>query len=155
MNAETSLKHEKIKHLDLREFSAVESGTRVRDVVEQLRHERRNCALIMKDGELVGIFTDRDVLRKIVTNPAAWEQPIDTFMTARPTTAKPDEAADEALNMMNTGHFRNVPVVDEAGQVLGNVTHYAFIKFLADHFPQEIYNLPPDEGGSHEDRYGG
>jgi CBS domain-containing protein len=155
LNAETSLKLEKIRHLDLREFSAVESGTPVRDVVEQLRHERHNCALVMKAGDLIGIFTDRDVLRKIVTNPAVWDQPIDEYMTAQPTTAQPDEAADEALRMMNSGHFRNVPVLDDSGHVLGNVTHYAFIKFLADQFPREIYNLPPDEGGSHEDRYGG
>ncbi len=154
MNVETSLKHEKIRHLDLTEFSIVSSGTPVREVVEQLRHERHNCALVTDGGALVGIFTDRDVLFKVVTDSAVWEQPIDNLMTAAPTTAHPDEPAEDALDMMNTGHFRNVPVVDAAGQVLGNVTHYAFIKFLADHFPQEIYNLPPDNS-IHEDRYGG
>ena len=154
MNVEADLKQEKIRHLDLHEFAAVDSGTPVRQVIDRLRQERRNCALVMKNGALIGIFTDRDVLRKVVSSPAMWDEPIDKVMTPNPTVVEPDCPADEALGVMDEGHFRNVPVIDSDGKVHGNVSYYAFIKFLADHFPQEIYNLPPDER-LHEDRYGG
>lgn len=151
---EADLKREKIKHLDLSEFSVVETGTPVRAAVDQLRQERRNCALVMKGGMLVGILTDRDVLHKVVTNPDSWNQPVDHYMTPQPATIEPDYSANDALQLMNQRRFRNVPVVDAEGKIHGNVTHYAFIKFLADHFPQEIYNLPPEDS-IHEDRYGG
>lgn len=154
MNVEADLKQEKIRHLDLNEFTAVESGTAVRLVIDKLRQERRNCALVMKDGALIGIFTDRDVLRKVVTHPESWDEPIDEVMTPNPTIVEPDCPADEALAVMGEGYIRNVPVVDADGKIHGNVSYYAFIKFLADRFPQEVYNLPPDER-IHENRYGG
>lgn len=154
MTAVSDLQQEKIIHLDLHEFSTVESGTLVRDVIETLRRERHNCALILRDGALVGIFTDRDVLRKVATQPTTWDQPVDEFMTPAPTTMTPDESGKKALELMEQGGFRNIPVVDADGTIRGNVSHYAFIKFLADHFPQEIYNLPPDDS-VHKDRYGG
>ena len=154
MDAERALKQEKVIHLDLQNFSIVESGTSVQDAVDQMRHERHNCALIQKKGELIGIFTERDVLRKVVSDSSTWKKEIDELMTPNPATIAPDDSAEDALEKMVEGHFRNVPVVDTDGQVHGNVTHYAFIKFLAEHFPQQIYNQPPDEG-IHEDRYGG
>jgi CBS domain-containing protein len=150
----SDLNKEKIQHLDLQEFSTVEGGTLVREVIETLRRERRNCALILSGGKLVGIFTDRDVLRKVATKPETWDRPIDEFMTQAPTTLDPQDSARQALTTMDEGGFRNVPIVDAQGIIHGNVSHYAFIKFLADHYPQEVYNLPPDDSVT-EDRYGG
>lgn len=150
----SALKKEKIIHLDLHEFCQVESGMTVRDVIDKMRHERFNCALVMKKGDLIGIFTDRDVLRKVAAEPSTWDQPIDEFMTPNPDTINPQDAANHALNIMGKSHFRNIPVVDEEGKIHGNVTYYAFIKYLADRYPQEVYNLPPDDTIS-EDRYGG
>ena len=45
---------------------------------------------------------------------------------------------------MENGHYRNVPVVNERGAIRGNVTYYAILKFLTDHFADVVYNLPPD-----------
>lgn len=154
MSIETDLKSERISHLNLHEFTVVQSETSVQEVVEQMRHERRNCAFVLKDNHLLGIFTERDILRKVVMNPETWEKPVDEVMTASPDVIVSSDTVEHALDMMEKGRFRNIPVIDEAGNVVGNVTHYAFIKFLAEHFPQEIYNVPPDEG-IHEDRYGG
>lgn len=154
MSVETNLKQEKIMYLDLSEFCSVGSGTSVRDTVAAMRAGKTNAAFILKDGELVGIFTDRDVLHKVVQHPEIWDDPIDEHMTGTPSTLSPEDSAKSALQLMDEGHFRNVPVVDSAGKIHGNVSHYAFIKFLADGFPQEVYNLPPDDG-IHDDRYGG
>jgi CBS domain-containing protein len=151
---EQALVQEQVLHLDLQNFTVVESGTTVQEVIDQMRHERHNCALVQKKGALIGIFTERDVLARVVTDPGTWKKKIDEMMTPRPSTIAPSDSAKSALKKMEEGHFRNVPVVDEDGKVHGNVTHYAFIKFLAEHFPQEIYNQSPDEG-IHEDRYGG
>jgi hypothetical protein len=37
-----------------------------------------------------------------------------------------------------------VPVLDSSGTVIGNLTHYAVVKYLADRFPESVYNLPPE-----------
>jgi CBS domain-containing protein len=65
-------------------------------------------------------------------------------MTPTPFTVNLNDGADLALALMDEKHFRNVPVINDEGQVIGNLTHYAIIKYLADHFPESIYNLPPD-----------
>lgn len=153
-SVEVDLIREKIMHLDLQEFLTVEQGTPVQQVVAMMRRQRSNCALVLDGSTLTGIFTDRDVLKKVVASPDTWAQPIETVMTPAPATVAPQDSAEKALAMMKEGQFRNVPVLDEQGAIRGNVSHYAFIKFLADHFPQEIYNLPPDDGIT-EDRYGG
>ena len=138
MDAGKALKQEQVGHLDLQSFTIVESGTSVQDVVDQMRHERHNCALVQKKGALIGIFTERDVLRKVVTDPGTWQKKIDELMTPGPASVSPSDSAASALKKMEEGRFRNVPVVDEDGAIHGNVTHYAFIKFLAEHFPRPV-----------------
>jgi len=144
MTLEQDLQTELVAHLDLSEYTLVDSETSVREVVNRMRADGHNCALIVESGKLVGIFTDRDVLRKVVDAPETWNRPIRELMTPAPKTVTPNAPVHEALDLMHAGHFRNVPAVDESGHVVGNLTHYSVVRFLADHFPEEIYNLPPD-----------
>lgn len=76
--------------------------------------------LIMEDGKLQGIFTERDALDIFV---AARRNPDQTdlsdIMTTTPQTIAADASPETALEMMITGHFRHLPVVDGDGKVLG------------------------------------
>jgi CBS domain-containing protein len=144
MSLEYDLRQEQVIHLNLTEFTEVQIGNSVKSTIEKMRQEDHNCAFITDNGKLVGIFTDRDVLRRVVDVPEIWNHPIEDVMTPHPLTVKSTDPADAALNLMNEKHFRNVPVVDEAGAIVGNLTHYAIIKYLADHFQESVYNLPPD-----------
>lgn len=144
MSVEHDLQVERVSHLDLSRYTTVETGTPVREVLKLMREQRRNCVLVTDAGRLIGIFTERDVLRKIAQAPETWSRPVDEFMTPNPDTVRPDDQVARALELMNAGHYRNVPVVDDQGRLVGNVTHYAIIAFLSDRFPEEIYNLPPE-----------
>lgn len=144
MSLEYNLRQERVIHLNLTEFTEVESGTSIRATINKMRLENHNCAFITDEGQLTGIFTDRDILRKVVDAAESWDQPIETVMTMAPLTVNSTDPADAALNLMNEKHFRNVPVIDEKGSVIGNLTHYAIIKYLADRFPESVYNLPPE-----------
>ena len=143
MSLEIDLQHEQVIHLDISNYIQVEAGTSVRDTVEQMRNKDHNCAIITKDNVLVGIFTDRDLLRKVVDAPETWDNPIDIVMTPSPITVSANRPAYEALDLMDKEHFRNVPVVASSGKVIGNLTHHAIIKYLAGRFPESVYNLPP------------
>lgn len=149
------LQHEQVKHLDLGRFTTVTSGTSVKDVVEKMRAEGHNCALVAKSDKLVGIFTDRDVLLKVVTSPKIWSQAIDTVMTKSPLSVSGDTKAEAAISQMNDQGIRNMPVVDNDGKIMGDLTHYTMIKFFADQFPEALYNLPPRPNQVSEDRVGG
>jgi len=155
MSVETDLHTEQIAHLDLSEFTLVDSGTSVQDTILKMRFDKRNCAFITKDGKLTGIFTDRDVLRRVVDRPDLWDHPIEEVMTHQPKTLHADQPTGDALRIMNDLHFRNTPVLEEDGSIAGNMTHFSIIRYLADHYPEAVYNLPPQPGVYAEEREGG
>ncbi|RME75841.1 MAG: CBS domain-containing protein [Chloroflexi bacterium] len=144
MSLEQDLQQEQVDRLDLSDFVTVEIGTSVGTTVKKMREAHHNCAIILDQGKLVGIFTDRDILQKIADQPETWSLPIDDFMTPSPLTVPASAPASEALALMDEHRFRNVPVVNqETGEVIGNLTHYAIIKYLADRFPESVYNQAP------------
>jgi CBS domain-containing protein len=145
MTLEQDLQQAQVNHLDLNHFTIVGIGTSVKSTIEKMREEGRHCAIIVDDEEsLVGIFTDRDILRKVADDRDSWDLPIDDIMTPAPLTVQTINRADMALALMDFKHFRNVPVVDSDGKVVGNLTHFAIIKYLSDRFPESVYNLPPN-----------
>jgi CBS domain-containing protein len=144
MSLERDLRAEPVAYLDLSSFTLVDYRAPVRAVVEQMRAENHGCALVARDGRLAGIFTERDVLTKVIDRPESWDTLIERVMTADPDTVQPTDRVAAALRKMNQGHYRNVPVVDADGSIKGNLTHYAILKFFSDRFQPEIYNLPPD-----------
>ena len=144
MSLEQDLQYEQVIHLDISNFTEIKSGTTVKNTVDKMRQNNHNCAIITSNGELAGIFTDRDLLNKVVDAPELWNRPIDNVMTHAPICVSTNDPAYEALELMDEKHFRNVPVIDKAGRVVGNLTHHAIIKYLADRFPQTVYNQPPD-----------
>ncbi|RIK36543.1 MAG: hypothetical protein DCC55_26990 [Chloroflexi bacterium] len=144
MSLESELREQKVAHLDLSSFSVVNSGTTVRSALAQLRTDGNNACLVTEGEQLKGIFTDRDVLRKVIGAPEVLDGPIDTVMTPAPITIDPDVSAAEALRLMDERHFRNLPVVRKDGKIVGNMTHQAVITYLAARFPVELLNRPPE-----------
>lgn len=140
-----ALQEARISHLDLSGSVRVRPGAAVGDVLARMREARATVALVEDQRQrLVGIFTERDALLKVADDPAALSLAIDKLMTANPRVVSPDDRVGAALHFMNEGHFRNVPVLDAAGRIVGNLSQHAVIRFLTDHFPREVYNLPPD-----------
>ncbi len=119
-----------------------------------MRDSQHNCAFVLKEDKLIGIFTDRDLLRKVVHRPETWEDAVDAYMTADPLVLSAEATAAEALTLMHKHHFRNVPVINAQGGVVGNLTHYSLLELLAASFPTEVYNRPPDSSVSSSRRHG-
>jgi CBS domain-containing protein len=78
-------------------------------------------AIVMEGGTLVGIFTERDVLRAVGSELGAEHHVVSEFMTREPHTAPPDEDTHDALGAMLAFGFRHLPVV-EGATVLGMVS---------------------------------
>ncbi|MCB8966309.1 MAG: CBS domain-containing protein [Ardenticatenaceae bacterium] len=144
MNIQKDLKNEQVTHLNLSRFCQTESGTPVRQVLNLMRTTGRGTCLILKGGRLVGIFTERDVLTKVVGLADVLNKAIDEIMTSNPKVITPQLSAAAALTLMDSEHFRNLPVVNEDGQIVGDMTYQAIIDYLAGLYPVEVLNRPPD-----------
>lgn len=145
MSVEKDLHGEQVSHLDLSSFITVRIGTRVEEVVRRMREDDRNCVLVTGyDGRLNGIFTERDVLQKVLGNPSSLNVNVEALMTSSPDTVQPGDSIAQALRLMNHGHYRHVPVVDRNGKVVGSLNHNAIIRFLCDRVPAMTYNLSPE-----------
>ena len=93
-------------------------------------HERRVGAVVVTEGErLVGIVTERDVLRAVVTG--GLDGPVADAMTRSPETIEPDESAGQAAALMIHGGFRHLPVVD-GGDVVGMVSIRDLVRVSVD-----------------------
>lgn len=143
MSLRKELQSEQVAYLDLSRCCHVENSTAVQTVLAEMREKGSSVCLVLKDGRLAGIITDRDVLRKVVAAPESWKAPVETVMTPDPITVPPDMSATDALSMMDKHHFRNLPVVDKDGRILGNMTHQTIVDFLATRYPVEVLNRPP------------
>jgi CBS domain-containing protein len=95
------------------------------------------------DGRLRGVLTERDIFGRIVGGQVDLTQPVETLMTTDPRTLDLDQTIRDAIDLMQTGRYRNVPIVDGDGQLVGVVRQQDIIKYLAESFPEELLNLPP------------
>jgi CBS domain-containing protein len=126
----------------------------VTDAVRAMKGENRGVVLVTEDGTpgtpLVGIFTERDVLLRIVDggrNPAIL--PVGEVMTPEPEGLYEDETIAAALHQMSVGGFRHVPVVDRARLPCFVLSVRDVVQFLVEHFPREILNMGPDRHRQH------
>ena len=89
-----------------------------------LMAEKRIGALLVVEGErIAGIFTERDVLNKVLAGRLDPDNtPLAQVMVANPQTIRADKPLAYALHMMAEGGFRHVPVVDDEGVPLGMVS---------------------------------
>ena len=103
-------------------------GTIVRDACRAMR-ERAVDAVLVADGAgpLLGIFTGRDALRRVLAEARdADRATLAEVMTRDPATVTPGAAAMEALRLMQDGGFDHVPVM-EGGRAVGVVSHRHFL----------------------------
>ncbi len=108
----------------------------VESVVEKMSQNSHNCAMVAYDGVLVGIFTERDVLRKLSSDYDNLKAaPVRDFMTPAPEALEADTPLTFALNKMSVGGFRHVPVVNEEQQPLGVVSVKDVLAHIATNVP--------------------
>jgi CBS domain-containing protein len=146
---DAALLSESLKVLPARRPLVFTPEASVTAAVRAMQRERRGCVLITGDGtcdsKLLGIFSDRDVLYRIVDrgrNPALL--PLREVMTADPECVPREATIAWVLNRMAVGGFRHVPVVGPDGHPHSVVSVRDVVDFLVEFFPREVLNLPPE-----------
>ncbi len=96
---------------------SVEPAATVAEAATVMGERHVGSALVMDGGTLVGIFTERDIVRALSQDFDAPGHPVSHWMTREPKTIGADASVDEALEIMLSGGFRHIPVVEDRGVV--------------------------------------
>ena len=140
-----SVADERLRALSRRQPVTVPPGTSLAECVRAIQRSGTGDSVFVCDatGRLVGVLTERDIFGRIVGGQVDLQQPVETLMTTEPRTLDLDQTIRDAIVLMETGRYRNVPVVDERRHLVGVVRQSDIIRYLAESFPEELLNLPP------------
>ncbi len=112
--------------------------------IERMRESSSGCAVVTERGRPIGIFTERDVLTKMLAGSLPLDTPIADVMTSDPRVIREGCSVAAVIKTMHEGGFRHMPVVDVSGCLKGVVSVKRVVEYLVDHFPSAVFNLPPD-----------
>jgi len=140
-----SLTDERLRVLSRRHPVTVPPGTSLADCLRAIQRTGTGDSVFVcdPDGRLRGVLTERDIFERIVGGQVDLNQPVESLMTAEPRTLDLDQTIRDAIELMQTGRYRNIPLVDGGGRLVGVVRQNDIIKYLAESFPEELLNLPP------------
>ena len=125
-----------------REVISVQPHRTLAEVIRTLTERRIGAVAVMgADGALVGILSERDIIRALgELGAGALESAVSRSMTSKVVTCRPQTSVDELMEIMTTGRFRHVPVV-ENGRVTGIVSIGDVVKHRIDQLMDERNHL--------------
>ncbi len=129
-------------------FISVPADMAVSGVVNVLAEKSIGAVLVVENGELIGILSERDVVRSLSSRAAeTLNMTAGALMTRNPTTGKPDTTVEQAMEMMTEGHFRHLPIM-ENGRLAGLVSIGDVVKARIDQSQHEVDTLRTYVAGS-------
>jgi CBS domain-containing protein len=122
----------------------VSPSATVGEVVGDMNRGHASAALVLESDQVLGIFTERDVLTRVLDSGADMARPVAELMTRSPNVLTEATLLSVALRTLALGSYHHLPVVDQGGYPIALVSLQSIIAFLADQFPTEIMNAPPE-----------
>jgi CBS domain-containing protein len=117
----------------------------VLEAITQMADKRRSSVVVVDGaGRMIGIFTERDLLRRVAVpghDPRSTR--LAEVMTREPEALSPDDPVAYAINRLHHASYRTIPLVDEQRRPIGIMTVNDIVQWLADLFPEAIVNLRP------------
>ncbi|MDE0556545.1 MAG: CBS domain-containing protein [Candidatus Poribacteria bacterium] len=129
----------------MRPIVTIDINCSVNEAIDLLLSNNIGAAPVVEDGYLRGIFSERDVLNRILNKQVGDLDNVSVkqFMIPDPQTANPDDSLSTAVLYMARGHYRHVPIVDTENRPTGMVSIRDVISYLVEEFSQEVLALPP------------
>lgn len=120
---------------------ACDVATPVSEVVSTLATQRIGALPVLRDGKVVGIVSERDVIYRLADHGrACLDLPVEQIMTSPAVTVAPATTVDEALGMMTRRRFRHFPVVED-GALVGFISIGDLVKQKMDEVQHEAEAL--------------
>lgn len=109
-----------------------DASASVREAVALLAGKRIGAMPVLQDGEIVGIFSERDVIHQLQNHgPAMLDKPVCDVMTAPAVTVEPETDIIAALSLMTRRRIRHLPVLS-GGRMVGFISIGDLVKFRLD-----------------------
>jgi CBS domain-containing protein len=130
---------------------SVTPGMSVLDVARAMSEKRVGAVIVLDGGEPVGVFSERDLMERIVIRGRApAEVPVREVMTRDILTASPDDSTIDCMKKMQLRGCRHLPIV-ESGRVVAMLSLRDLLKVEIDEMEEEIkwmnayiHDVPPD-----------
>lgn len=112
----------------------VTPDTPVAKAIRQMQLNSQGCILVVEDGKLEGILTERDLLHKVAGEPVDIETlPVRDLMTEKPVTLRKNDTLASAMNRLSVGGYRHLPILTKKnGELLGFLSIRCMLKYIAD-----------------------
>ncbi|MFC3025298.1 DUF294 nucleotidyltransferase-like domain-containing protein [Vibrio zhugei] len=122
---EKGLFYQRVSEVASDNITVVELGTSIRHVAERMsgydKSMHSSCAVVVENGNIIGILTDRDMTRCVVAKGIETHRPIDDVMTRNPLVIQADDKVIQAISLMLEHNIRCLPVMNEQ-RVVGLLT---------------------------------
>ena len=153
---EEVLKETKIHEILRPKLVTAQPGISLRQALDLMRAEKAGYIVVAdRHLKVTGLFTEREVLMKVLCKGVSLDEPIDRYMKTPVKTLMKSATVGEAIKFMNDEKVRHIPLVDEFGQMNGVLSIRTIVAFLAELFPVEVFNLPPKADQIHDQAEGG
>jgi CBS domain-containing protein len=130
---------------ELQAVVQVSPDTTIRDVIDGMVSKRVGCVLVTESSKIVGVFSERDVLRKIAGQSIDVDTtPVSAVMTNDPQTLRNTAPLVYALHQMSMGGYRHIPLTNEDSEPVAVVSMRDIVEYIVSLYPEEIMNLPSD-----------
>lgn len=122
-------------------FISVTVETAISDVIALLAAKNIGAVLVLENGALAGILSERDIVRSLATQATqTLHLTASALMSRRLTTGTPTTTIAQAQEMMTNGHFRHLPIL-EGDKLVGLVSIGDVVKALIDQSQHEVDSL--------------
>ena len=129
--------------LETADFFCVRPETTLSAAIEEMKKDEGGCVIVCdEEGSVAGIFTERDLLNKIVGQDVDLNSPVGDWMSTTVATLSVEATIGDAVRVMDEKSYRNIPLVRD-GQLIGSISVFDIITYLAESYPKETMNLPP------------
>jgi CBS domain-containing protein len=109
---------------------SVSPDTSVYDALESLEEKNLGALLVLENGKLVGVFTERDYARKVILKGrSSKDTVVRDIMSPNPVYVSPDTTIDECMQIMTNKFIRHLPVIDR-GDLIGIISIGDVVKFM-------------------------
>ncbi len=115
----------------------------VRDAIRLMQDHCVGCVFVTEYSRPIGVFTERDVLTRIMAGALPLDTSILEVMTKNPQVITEGNSVANVIQTMYDGGFRHMPVVDDSGHLTHVVSVKRIVEYLVEHFPSTVFNLPP------------
>jgi len=118
---------------------SVSKSTTVIEAIRSMLGGRVGAVAVVDEGRVIGMFTERDVMARVVLEQRDPEKtPVGDVMTAPVQTIDVSVDANDALRIMIDNHFRHLPVVDPQGKLVGMLSMRHLMREQIDHLENEV-----------------